>query len=82
MLPRLARFCVHHRWLVIVLWLVAFVGLGIVSSGVGSDFRTDFVLPDVNTIKLGWQLYQGGATPDHFDLWLDDLAFSSTRIGC
>jgi hypothetical protein len=33
-------------------------------------------------VKLGWQLYQGGPTPDHYDLWLDDIALSSTRVGC
>lgn len=42
----------------------------------------DFVLPTVDTIKIGWQLYQGGPTPDHFDLSYDDIALSSARIGC
>jgi RND superfamily putative drug exporter len=46
MLPRLARVCARHRWAVIGAWLLVFIGLGAVSSGVGSDFRTDFVLPD------------------------------------
>lgn len=41
-----------------------------------------FVLPTVNTIKIGWQLYQGGTTPDHFDLWIDDVALSTQRLGC
>lgn len=43
---------------------------------------TDFVLPAADTIKVGWQLYQGGPTPDHFDLWMDDIAFSEDRVGC
>jgi hypothetical protein len=42
----------------------------------------DFVLPQASTVKVGWQLYQGGPTPDHFDLWLDDLALGATRVGC
>ena len=46
MLPRLARTCARHRWAVIGAWLLVFIGLGAASSAVGSDFRTDFVLPD------------------------------------
>jgi hypothetical protein len=41
-----------------------------------------FVLPTVQTVKIGWQLYQGGTTPDHFDVWLDNIALSTTRLGC
>lgn len=41
-----------------------------------------FVLPTVHTVKIGWQLYQGGTTPGHFDLWIDDLALSTHRLGC
>ena len=43
---------------------------------------TDFVLPQADTIKFGWQLYQGGSTPGHYDEWLDDIALSSQRLGC
>ncbi|WP_431882871.1 hypothetical protein [Micromonospora gifhornensis] len=41
-----------------------------------------FILPTVNTVKIGWQLYQGGTTPGEFDLWIDDIALSTKRIGC
>jgi hypothetical protein len=41
-----------------------------------------FVLPAVNTVKIGWQLYQGGTTPDDFDLWIDDVVLSTERPGC
>ena len=41
-----------------------------------------FVLPAVNTVKIGWQLYQGGTTPDRFDLLIDDIALSAHRLGC
>ncbi|GAB3805431.1 hypothetical protein [Micromonospora zhanjiangensis] len=41
-----------------------------------------FVLPAVNTVKIGWQLYQSGTTPAAFDLWIDDIALSGRRIGC
>lgn len=41
-----------------------------------------FVLPKIDTIKVGWQLYQPGTTPKGFDLLIDDLALSRTRVGC
>lgn len=41
-----------------------------------------FVLPTVNTVKIGWQLYQAGTTPAFFDLWIDDVALSTRRLGC
>ena len=41
-----------------------------------------FILPRVNTVKIGWQLYQGGTTPGAFDLWIDDIALSTKRLGC
>lgn len=41
-----------------------------------------FVLPTVDTVKIGWQLYQGGTTPGAFDLWIDDIALSTKRLGC
>ncbi|MTE17932.1 hypothetical protein F0L17_02045 [Streptomyces sp. TRM43335] len=42
----------------------------------------DFVLPDVDTVRIGRQLYQGDPTPDSYDLLLDDLALSTERVGC
>ncbi len=42
----------------------------------------DFVLPTVDTIKIGWQLYQGNPSPNRYDLWLDDIAFTTNRLGC
>ena len=42
----------------------------------------DFVFPDVDTVRIGWQLYQGNPTPDSYDLLLDDLALSTERVGC
>lgn len=42
----------------------------------------DFIFPNFNKIRLGWQLYQGGANPPQFDIWLDDLVLSNNRIGC
>jgi hypothetical protein len=41
-----------------------------------------FVLPAVDTVKIGWQLYQSGTRPGRFDLWVDDIALSARRLGC
>jgi hypothetical protein len=41
-----------------------------------------FVLPRVDTVKIGWQLYQSGTTPAAFDLWIDDVALATHRLAC
>lgn len=46
----------------------------------GND--VDFVFPDFTTLDIGWQLYQGGPTPDQFDLWIDDIVLDTTAVGC
>jgi hypothetical protein len=48
----------------------------------GGNAAVDFRFPAFNQIKIGWQLYQGGATPGFYDLWFDGMALSTTRIGC
>jgi hypothetical protein len=53
-----------------------------VSTNEHGGAQVPFILPTVTTVKIGWQLYQGGTTPGHFDLWLDDLALSPNRLGC
>lgn len=42
----------------------------------------DLTFPRFDTIKLGWQLYQGNPTPAGYDLWMDDIALSTQRVGC
>ena len=46
----------------------------------GAD--VDFVFPTFDEILLGWQLYQGGPTPNAYDIWVDDVVFDTTRVGC
>lgn len=46
----------------------------------GNDVDLDF--PKWSSLWFGWWLYQGGPTPDTFDLWYDDVALSTSRIGC
>jgi hypothetical protein len=52
------------------------------STNVHGGNGVPFILPTVNTVRIGWQLYQGGTTPGQFDLWIDDVALSSQRLGC
>jgi hypothetical protein len=53
-----------------------------VSTTMHGGNNVDFVFPTFNRIWFGWWLYQTGSTPSQFDLWMDDLALSTTRIGC
>lgn len=41
-----------------------------------------FVLPTVNRVKIGWQVFQGGTTPGQFDVEIDDIALSTQRLAC
>ncbi len=47
-------------------------------DGVGADF----VFPKVSTVTVGWWLYQAGPTPAQYDLWIDDVALRTSRVGC
>ncbi|QFZ19357.1 hypothetical protein [Saccharothrix syringae] len=42
--------------------------------------QVDFLFPRFDTVKIGWQLYQpnGGS----YDIWYDDIALGTKRIGC
>jgi hypothetical protein len=42
----------------------------------------DFVFPRFDTVKIGWQLYQGDPTPSAYDVWYDDITLASKRVGC
>jgi putative drug exporter of the RND superfamily len=42
---RFATWCTGHRKTVILSWIVALVGIGMLSGSVGSDFSEDFKLP-------------------------------------
>lgn len=53
-----------------------------VSTKVHGGTQADFVFPTIDRVWFGWWLYQGGPTPNQFDLWFDDLALASTRLGC
>ncbi|HKS99179.1 MAG TPA: MMPL family transporter, partial [Rugosimonospora sp.] len=47
----IARWCFRHRFTVLLLWLAALVGLGVVSSAVGSGYSDNFTLPGTESTK-------------------------------
>lgn len=49
MLNRLAAVCYRRRRRVLVLWVLGIVVLGAVMGAVGTGYRSDFTLPDVES---------------------------------
>ncbi|HWC67315.1 MAG TPA: MMPL family transporter, partial [Acidimicrobiales bacterium] len=49
MLKRLATFSFHRRRLVVLMWAAGIVVLGAVLGAVGTGYRSDFTLPDVES---------------------------------
>ena len=41
----LATWCVRHRWLVVVFWVVALIAVSGISRSVGSNYSNSFSLP-------------------------------------
>ena len=46
-----ARFAVRRRWIVLVLWLVAFVGFNFASQSVGTAYSNSFSLPGSDSTR-------------------------------
>jgi hypothetical protein len=46
----------------------------------GSDAA--YVMPEFESVWVGWWLYQGNPTPSSYDIWIDEVAFDDERIGC
>lgn len=44
--------------------------------------QVDLVFPAIDRAWFGWWLYQASPTPSTFEVWLDDLALASARLGC
>ncbi len=53
-----------------------------VSRTMHGGTAVDLVFPAINQAWFGWWLYQANPTPAAFEVWLDDLALSTTRLGC
>jgi hypothetical protein len=47
----------------------------------GGDQSKPYILPQPKSLWVGWQEYQSPA-PVTFDLWVDEIAIDSQRIGC
>jgi hypothetical protein len=50
-------------------------GQGCIANGTNGKW----LLPEYDTISLGWEHYQAS---DAIDLWIDDVALDTQRIGC
>lgn len=48
----------------------------------GGIATVPYLLPTFTNVKIGWMLYQTPVSPTTFDLWLDEIAIDSKRIGC
>jgi hypothetical protein len=53
-----------------------------VSTNSHGGNNVPFVFPSFNNMWIGWQLYQGGPTPNQFNLRFDDIVLSTQRVGC
>ncbi|MEN3308627.1 MAG: putative drug exporter of the superfamily [Micromonosporaceae bacterium] len=47
----LARWCFRHRFTVVLLWLAALIGVGVVNSAVGTGYNDNFALPGTESTK-------------------------------
>lgn len=48
----------------------------------GDKPNVDYNLPNFNSVWVGWWMYQNNPVPDHFDVWIDEIAIDKARIGC
>lgn len=48
----------------------------------GANSNVDYLLPNFDSVWVGWWMYQANPTPDHFDVWIDEIAIDKDRIGC
>ena len=49
----------------------------------GGDQSQDYLLPTFESVWVGWWLYQGSPTPDHYDVWIDEVVIDNmARVGC
>ena len=51
------------------------MGQGCIANGLGGRW----VMPQFSTLRLGWEHYQ---TSIPIQLWVDDVALSTSRVGC
>jgi RND superfamily putative drug exporter len=51
MLERVARWSYVHRWKMLVIWIVALVGIGVLGAKAGGDYSNNFSLPGAESQK-------------------------------
>jgi RND superfamily putative drug exporter len=73
----LARWCVRHRFTVILLWVALFVGLTGASGSLGTNFRDTFNLPGTESTKALNLLVQGFGQTEKGDQ--DNIVFHATN---
>src|SRR5215207_134121 len=82
MLPRLARWCVRHRRLVVLgIWLPLLVALIGVSGAVGTDFHTQLQLPSGEAREVFDQLETVSEEAAGFDAQIVIRTESPTGTG-
>jgi putative drug exporter of the RND superfamily len=47
----MAHWCFRHRRIVLAAWLLIFVGIGVISRGVGADYASSFSLPATDSTR-------------------------------
>jgi RND superfamily putative drug exporter len=45
----LARYCFRHRWLILAVWIVLFLGINVMAQTLGSAYSNTFSLPGTNS---------------------------------
>ncbi len=50
------------------------------SSHGGND--VPYVMPEFQSVWVGWWLYQENPMPAEYDVWIDEVALDDARIGC
>jgi RND superfamily putative drug exporter len=50
-LRALARFCYRRRWLVVGAWVIALVGMNVLSGAIGTNFTTNFSAPNTESTR-------------------------------
>jgi hypothetical protein len=48
----------------------------------GANSAVQYLLPQFTSLWMGWWMYQANPTPDHYDVWIDEIAIDKARIGC
>lgn len=48
----------------------------------GANSAVEYKLPTFDSVWVGWWMYQANPTPDHYDVWIDEIAIDKDRIGC